>query len=71
MTSVDLKTTGMHCSSCSMLIEMAVGDLPGVAAVKADFGRNNTHVEFDPATISLEEITAAITEAGYTAESGS
>ena len=30
-STVKLKTTGMHCPSCSMLIEMSVGDLDGVA----------------------------------------
>ena len=29
------ETTGMHCPSCSMLIQMDVSDLPGVVAVKA------------------------------------
>jgi copper chaperone CopZ len=67
MTSIDLKTDGMHCGSCTMLIEMTVGDLLGVSSVKAEFGTGNTHVEFDPQLVSIEQITAAITEAGYAA----
>lgn len=67
MTSVDLKTDGMHCGSCTMLIEMTVGDLVGVSSVKADFATGNTHVEFDPQFVAVEQITAAITEAGYAA----
>lgn len=68
MTSVDLKTNGMHCGSCTMLIEMTVGDLVGVSAVKADFATGNTHVEFDPESVSIQQITAAITAAGYVAQ---
>ena len=67
MTSIDLNTGGMHCSSCSMLIDMTVGDLPGVSSAKADYAKGTTHVEFDPSVISVKEIVAAITAAGYTA----
>jgi copper chaperone CopZ len=51
-----------------MLIEMTVGDLIGVSAVKADFASGNTHVEFDPGFVSIQDITAAITDAGYAAQ---
>jgi copper chaperone CopZ len=67
MKSTTLKTDGMHCSSCSMLIEMTVQDLPGVASVKADYAKGTTSVEFDPALVSVDRIAAAIVEAGYTA----
>jgi copper chaperone CopZ len=68
MASIDLKTGGMHCASCSMLIEMTVGDLPGVTAAKSDYVSGATHVEYDPAQVSVEDIVNAIVEAGYTAE---
>jgi copper chaperone len=68
MTSVDLKTSGMHCSSCSMLIEMNVGDLKGVKSVRADRATEITHVEFDPAAVTLAEIIKVLADAGYPAE---
>jgi Cu+-exporting ATPase len=68
MASINLKTGGMHCSSCSMLIEMTVGDLPGVSSASADYVKGTAHVEFDPAEISVEQIVGAICDAGYTAE---
>jgi copper chaperone CopZ len=46
-----------------------VGDLPGVSAVKVNYVKGTTHVEFDPATIAVDQIVDAIREAGYTAES--
>jgi len=67
MASIDLKTDGMHCASCSMLIDMTVGDLAGVSSVKADFASGITHVEFDAAIVDVPRIVAAIAEAGYTA----
>jgi Cu+-exporting ATPase len=68
MASIDLKAGGMHCSSCSMLIEMTLGDLPGVSSASADYVEGTAHVDFDPATVSIDEIVAAIRDAGYTAE---
>jgi len=68
MATLDLKTGGMHCSSCSMLIEMTVGDLPGVLLAKAGYAKGTAHVEFDASAVSAEEIMTAIRDAGYTAE---
>ena len=68
MESVDVATSGMHCGSCSMLIEMDVSELDGVASVRADHATGVTHVEFDPAKVSTEQIVATIRGAGYEAE---
>jgi len=68
MESIVLKTGGMHCGSCSMLIEMTVDDLPGIGSVKADYGNGTTAVEFNPRLVSIEQIVTAIKDAGYTAE---
>ena len=67
MATIDLKTGGMHCSSCSMLIDMTVGDLPGVASAQSDYAKGKTRVEYDPTQISPDEIITAIEQAGYTA----
>lgn len=54
----------MHCGSCEKIIEMAVGELPGVGRVKADSKTGKVEVEFvTPATKS--SIEAAIIAEGY------
>lgn len=68
MESIDLITGGMHCGSCSMLIQMSVEELPGVASAKADYASGRTRVAFDAAEVSATEIIAAIQDAGYTVE---
>ena len=68
MASIDINAGGMHCQSCSMLIEMTLGDLPGVTAASADFAKGTAHAEYDPSAVSVDQILAAIREAGYTAE---
>ena len=64
-----LKTTGMHCRSCSMLVDMTVGDLDGVESVETDLATGDTKVKFDPDIVSLDAIIESIRSAGYDAES--
>ena len=64
-TEVTLKTTGLHCRSCSMLVDMTVGELDGVEAVETDYVSGDTKVNFDTGKVSVDEIIAAIIEAGY------
>jgi copper chaperone len=66
-TRSTLTVTGMHCSSCGILIDETLEDLPGVASASTDLRRGTTAVEYDPAQTSLEVITAEIAKLGYTA----
>lgn len=67
-TTVRLSTSGMHCRSCSMLIDMTLGDLDGVAESATDHVAGTTVVTFDPDAVSLDDIVSAIQGAGYDAE---
>lgn len=64
----ELTTTGMHCRSCSMLVDMTVGDLEGVESVETDHATGVTKVSFDPDRVSLDAIIDSIRSAGYEAE---
>lgn len=68
MNTVHIKTTGTHCPSCSMLIEMNVSDLPGVSEVKASHADGIATVTYDPAAIDAAAIAEEICKAGYGAE---
>ena len=67
-TTTHLKTSGMHCRSCSMLVDMTVEELDGVSGVKTDHVSGDTIVTFDDAQIGIESIIEAIRGAGYDAE---
>jgi len=67
-TQTTLKTTGMHCRSCAMLIDMTLDELEGVESVATDFASGDTVVSYDPDAVSLDDIVAAIRSAGYDAE---
>lgn len=68
MTSNAFKVSGLHCSSCSMLITMNVEDLAGVSSVTCDHATGNTVVEFDESITNVTAIRDAIIESGYSAE---
>lgn len=61
-------TTGMHCPSCAMLIQMSVGDLDGVQSVVADNVTGLTEVTYDAEKVSADAVVSEIVKAGYGAE---
>ena len=68
MNTIKIKTTGMHCPSCTMLIEMNVSDLPGIDSVKASNADSLTTVTYDPNKIDSARIIKEIQDAGYEAQ---
>lgn len=60
-----LKVAGMQCSGCEDIICDAVGALPGIIRVEADYGKQTVDVSFDPAQIRLEQISQTIVDKGY------
>jgi len=67
-TTTRLNTTGLHCRSCSMLVDMTVGELDGVSEVSTDHATGETIVTFDSDLITPESIIGAIQSVGYDAE---
>jgi len=63
-----LRTSGMHCTSCSMLVDMTLSDLAGVSESNTDLASGRTIVTFDSDVVSIEGIIDAIRGAGYDAE---
>lgn len=60
-----LKIEGMHCSSCAMNIDFDLEELAGVHAVKTNYARAQTDVEFDETKIDLNTILKQIQKSGY------
>ncbi len=63
--TVRLTTTGMHCQSCSMLVQMELEDLGGVESAVSDFRTGITDVAYDPSSVTIDELIAAVVRAGY------
>lgn len=67
-TTAILKVSGMHCRSCSALIDMTVDELDGVSSVRTDHESGETVVTFDPDAVTIDAIIEAIRGVGYEAE---
>ncbi len=67
MIKQKLKISGMHCTSCSLSIDMDLEGLEGVKKVKTSYAKQETEVEFDSNLVSLEKIIETIKKTGYTA----
>jgi Cu+-exporting ATPase len=62
---VILKVKGMHCASCSVLIDKLVGKQAGVSSIQTSYGSEKTAIEYDESQISLEKIDEFINKLGY------
>ncbi|MFH0749378.1 MAG: heavy-metal-associated domain-containing protein [Candidatus Gottesmanbacteria bacterium] len=63
MTTKTLKLKGMHCVSCSMLIEGELEDM-GVEA-KANYAKQTVDLVFDESITALSKIKGMIEKLGY------
>jgi len=57
----------MHCVGCTMTVEGAIEDLPGVKSASANYAKQIAEVEFDEDQVTQSAIIAAVQEAGYAA----
>lgn len=62
-----LAIDGMHCGSCSALIEETLVEDLGVASAQVDLDRGRATVVFDPSVHSVTDLCDAVAAAGYTA----
>ncbi len=67
MKKITLKLTGMHCTSCSVLIDTVLEELPGVKSAKTSYAQEKVEVEFDPNQIDTQQMIKVIKSEGYEA----
>lgn len=65
-TIADFQVTGMTCGHCEMSVREEIEELAGVSGITVSAQTGTLRVETD-GTVSDEAITAAVTEAGYSA----
>ncbi|SHJ09995.1 Cu+-exporting ATPase [Geosporobacter subterraneus DSM 17957] len=68
MRNENLKILGMTCAACAKAAERAVGKLDGVEKVSVNYATEKMNVDFDAEKVSIEQIKAAVSKAGYEAE---
>ena len=63
MKTINLQISGMHCASCSTIIERAIKKLPEVKEASVNFSTSNALVTYED-SLSIEQIIKAIESKG-------
>jgi copper chaperone len=61
------RVDGMHCASCSLLIDDAIEDLPGVSRSHTELKAGRSTVQLDTTLTDPRQVIDTITGLGYTA----
>lgn len=67
MEEVTIQVQGMTCGGCVSNVNAVLQALPGVEQAQASLPQSNATVRFDPAQVSVEQLRAAVEEAGFDA----
>ena len=65
MNAVHIRTTGFYCKACPLVVEKAIGSLPGVADVVAVKSMDLTSVLYDPTITDSETLCSRIRAVGF------
>ena len=52
-TTTTIAVRGMHCSSCAILIDETLEEIPGVASASTNLRQECTTVEYDPSPAKI------------------
>jgi P-type Cu+ transporter len=61
----ELELQGMTCASCAARIERALNGVDGVSSATVNFATERASVDFDPESVSVDELCGAVEAAGY------
>ncbi len=65
MKTIKIKSKGMHCKSCEMLVNDALEETNGVIKSMADSKTNVITVTFDETKTTPEELVKIVKKEGY------
>ena len=65
MKQVELKIKGMHCKSCSIIVQEAVADVKGVKTVAVDLEKAKAKISYDETIVKEKQLVDAIEKEGY------
>src|SRR5215210_4624546 len=62
---ISVPVSGMTCAACARRVEKALSGTAGVCAASVNFATEKATVEYDPASVGLDELVGAVEDAGY------
>lgn len=65
IATMTLPVQGMTCASCVTRVEKALKKVDGVQEASVNLASEKAKVEFDPAKVNVEQLRAAVADAGY------
>lgn len=67
MKTIKLKIDGMHCTSCSLNIDLDLEETAGIISSQTNYAKSISEISYDPQIINREKIINIIQKSGYTA----
>jgi Cu+-exporting ATPase len=67
VTTAQLSIEGMHCGSCSALIEETLIEQPGVIEASVDLDASRAVVRFDGGRLGVNDLCGLVSSVGYEA----
>ncbi len=65
VTTQTFKVHGMSCAHCHAAVTKALRDVPGVTSAEVDGPKAEARVGYDPAKVTVAQLTKAVEDAGY------
>ena len=63
--TIEVPVQGMDCTECTLHVQHAIQELPGVQSVNVLLAAEKATIQFDPALVDLPAIRKAVAGAGY------
>lgn len=67
LEEITLSVPGMDCPMCPVTVRRALNRVEGVIDAKADLSAGEARVRFDPALTDVDQLVAAVEDAGFSA----
>lgn len=65
MIKTTVKIDGMHCASCSTIIEKGLGKQPGIQNISVNLASNTANIKYDETQTDINTISKNIGDLGY------
>lgn len=62
---VTLKLSGLHCASCSLNIDDALEDTPGVIKASTSYAKQESVINYDPGKVKTSDLKRVIEKLDY------
>ncbi|MDO5043811.1 MAG: heavy metal translocating P-type ATPase [Coriobacteriia bacterium] len=66
--NIRLAIEGMHCASCSALIEKMLGRMDGVDSIAVNLANNTAALQYNPERLAIDDVLTKISDLGYSAD---